>query len=79
MTENVDSFPVKAVKVHEKYNSANYENDIALLEVVNIYKEPACMQVDNNLVPACVPWSTHLFKSGETCVVSGWGREEGIS
>ncbi|XP_018425321.1 PREDICTED: complement factor I [Nanorana parkeri] len=79
VSQNVDSFPVKAVKVHEKYNSATYENDIALLEVVNIYNEPACMQVDNNLVPACVPWSTHLFKAGETCVVSGWGREEGFT
>ncbi|XP_040185110.1 complement factor I [Rana temporaria] len=79
VSENVDSFPVKTVKVHENYKSGTYENDIALLEVVNIYKEPACMQVDNNLVPACVPWSTHLFKTGDTCVVSGWGREEGFT
>ncbi|XP_077332853.1 complement factor I isoform X3 [Lithobates pipiens] len=79
VSENVDSFPVKTVKVHENYNSGTYENDIALLEVVNIYKEAACMQVDNNLVPACVPWSTHLFKAGDTCVVSGWGRETGFT
>ncbi|KAM5192800.1 complement factor I [Mantella aurantiaca] len=79
LSENIDSFPVKTVKVHENYNSATYENDIALLEVINIYKEPACMQVDNNLVPACVPWSTHLFKAGDTCTVSGWGREEGFT
>ncbi|XP_072261805.1 complement factor I [Pyxicephalus adspersus] len=78
LSENIDSFPVKTVKVHDKYNSGTYENDIALLEVMNIYKEPACMQVDNNLVPACVPWSVHHFKPGDACVVSGWGREEGI-
>ncbi|XP_068137528.1 complement factor I [Hyperolius riggenbachi] len=78
-TEIVDTFPVKSVKVHDLYNSATYENDIALLEVVNIYNEPACMQVENDLVPACIPWSPHLFKAGEKCVVSGWGREEGFT
>ncbi|XP_063774851.1 complement factor I isoform X2 [Pseudophryne corroboree] len=76
---NIDSFPVKTVKVHEFYNPSTYENDIALLEVVNIYKAPKCMQYENNLVTACVPWSPHQFKVGETCVVSGWGREEGLS
>ncbi|XP_075056670.1 complement factor I [Mixophyes fleayi] len=75
---NIDSFPVKTVKVHEMYNPSTYENDIALLEVINIYNDPKCMQVDNNLVPACVPWSPHQFKAGETCTVSGWGRAEGL-
>ncbi|XP_056420642.1 complement factor I isoform X2 [Hyla sarda] len=76
---DIDSFPVKSVKVHELYNPNTYENDIALLEVINIYNEPACMQVDNNLVAACVPWSPFQFKSGDTCTVSGWGRAEGLS
>ncbi|KAM9329523.1 complement factor I [Gastrophryne carolinensis] len=78
-TEPVDTFPVKTVTVHENYVPSTYENDIALLQVVNIYNEPACMQVDNNLVAACVPWSPHLFNTGDTCVVSGWGREEGFN
>ncbi|CAJ0967294.1 unnamed protein product, partial [Ranitomeya imitator] len=30
--EDIDSFPVKSVKVHELYNPNTYENDIALLE-----------------------------------------------
>ncbi|KAM4706628.1 complement factor I [Discoglossus pictus] len=76
---DIDSFPVKSVKVHESYNPKTYENDIALLEVVNIYQSDKCMQVDNNLVPACMPWSSYQFKAGETCVVSGWGRAEGLS
>lgn len=76
---DIDSFPVKNVKVHELYNPNTYENDIALLEVINIYNEPACMQVDNNLVAACVPWSPYQFKAGDTCTVSGWGRAEGLS
>ncbi|XP_075716638.1 complement factor I [Rhinoderma darwinii] len=76
---DIDSFPVKTVKVHELYNPNTYENDIALLEVINIYNDPACMQVDNNLVAACVPWSPYQFKEGETCTVSGWGRAEGLS
>ncbi|XP_066429931.1 complement factor I [Eleutherodactylus coqui] len=77
--KDIDSFPVKSVKVHELYNPNTYENDIALLEAVNIYNEPACMQVDNNLVPACVPWSPYQFMPGDTCTVSGWGRAEGLS
>ncbi|CAN2388980.1 classical pathway [Pristimantis euphronides] len=77
--KDIDSFPVKNVKVHELYNPNTYENDIALLEVVNIYNEPACMQVDNNLVAACVPWSPYQFMAGDTCTVSGWGRAEGLS
>ncbi|KAM4052410.1 complement factor I [Anomaloglossus baeobatrachus] len=77
--QDLDSFPVKSVKVHELYNPNTYENDIALLEVVNIYNEPSCMQVDNNLVAACVPWSPYQFMPGESCTVSGWGRAEGFS
>ncbi|XP_075118337.1 complement factor I-like [Leptodactylus fuscus] len=76
---DIDSFPVKTVKVHERYNPNTYENDIALLEVQNIYKQPTCMQADNNLVPACVPWSPYQFKAGGTCTVSGWGRGDGLS
>lgn len=77
--KDIDSFPVKSVKVHESYDPDTYENDIALMEVVNIYNTPECMQYDNNLVPACVPWSPYQFMPGDSCVVSGWGREEGLA
>ncbi|XP_029452523.1 complement factor I [Rhinatrema bivittatum] len=77
--ENVDSFPVKRVIIHEHYDASTYLNDIALLEVENIYKEDLCMQSGNNLVPACIPWSEYLFKAGDRCKVSGWGREEGFA
>ncbi|NP_001095259.1 complement factor I L homeolog precursor [Xenopus laevis] len=77
--KDLDSFPVKSVIVHELYNPNTYENDIALLEVKNIYNNPKCMQADNNMVPACVPWSPFQFKAGDTCTVSGWGREKGMS
>uniref|UniRef100_A0A8C5M1D4 Complement factor I n=1 Tax=Leptobrachium leishanense TaxID=445787 RepID=A0A8C5M1D4_9ANUR len=77
--KDIDSFPVKSVKVHEFYNPDTYENDIALLEVINIHNKPECMQYDNNLVPACVPWSPYQFMPGHSCVVSGWGREEGLT
>ncbi|KAM8939431.1 complement factor I [Pelodytes ibericus] len=77
--QDIDSFPVKSVKIHDFYDPNTYENDIALLEVQNIYQKPSCMQVDNNLVPACVPWSPYQFTPGDTCTVSGWGRQEGLS
>ncbi|XP_063314423.1 complement factor I-like [Pelobates fuscus] len=77
--QDIDSYPVKTVKVHEFYNPDTYENDIALLEVINIHKKPECMQYDNNLVAACVPWSPYQFMPGDRCVVSGWGRQEGLA
>ncbi|XP_075473267.1 complement factor I [Ascaphus truei] len=77
--QDIDSFPVKQVKIHEQYDPNTYENDIALLEVVNIYQDKRCMQTDSDLVPACVPWSQYQFKAGDTCTVSGWGRAAGFS
>nr|XP_033811976.1 complement factor I [Geotrypetes seraphini] len=77
--EKVDSFPVKRVIVHENYEANTYLNDIALLEVENIYNEELCMQSGNNLMPACIPWSEYQFKVGERCKVSGWGRAEGFT
>ncbi|XP_069486983.1 complement factor I isoform X2 [Ambystoma mexicanum] len=77
--EDIDSFPVIQVKVHEDYNPTTYQNDIALLQVENIYKEEKCMAADNSVMPACIPWSEYLFKAGDTCIVSGWGRSEGFA
>ncbi|KAG8454060.1 hypothetical protein GDO86_000627, partial [Hymenochirus boettgeri] len=79
ISQDTDYFPVKAAIVHEEYNPKTYENDIALLETVNIYNTPNCMQTENNMVPACIPWSPFQFKAGDSCTVSGWGRAKGQS
>ncbi|XP_004686530.1 PREDICTED: complement factor I [Condylura cristata] len=60
--------------VHENYAGTTYKNDIALIELRKRPNQQEC--VLPNSVPACVPWSPHLFQPGDRCVVSGWGREK---
>lgn len=65
---------VSRVVVHEKYNGATYQNDIALVEMK---KHPGKKECElTNSVPACVPWSPYLFRPNDKCIISGWGREK---
>ncbi|XP_006881212.1 PREDICTED: complement factor I [Elephantulus edwardii] len=66
---------VKRVIIHENYNTATYENDIALIEMKPFPNRREC-ELEGS-VPACVPWSPYLFQPNDKCIVSGWGREKG--
>ncbi|XP_043918069.1 complement factor I isoform X2 [Protopterus annectens] len=74
-----DSIPVEEVIVHENYKALTYQNDIALLRIKNIYKVDECIPRSKFVSPACVPWSNYLFKAGDRCQISGWGRKEDSS
>lgn len=63
---------VKRVIVHEKYNGATFQNDIALIEMKMHTGKKEC-ELPNS-VPACVPWSPYLFQPNDRCIISGWGR-----
>lgn len=65
---------VSRVVVHEKYNGATYQNDIALVEMKKHPGKKECELI--NSVPACVPWSPYLFRPNDRCIISGWGREK---
>uniref|UniRef100_A0A8D0QNB0 Complement factor I n=1 Tax=Sus scrofa TaxID=9823 RepID=A0A8D0QNB0_PIG len=65
---------VKQVIIHEKYNGTTYQNDIALIEMKKQPGRSECVLLKS--VPACVPWSPHLFQPNDKCIVSGWGREK---
>lgn len=65
---------VSRVVVHEKYNGATYQNDIALVEMKKHPGKKECELI--NSVPACVPWSPYLFQPNDRCIISGWGREK---
>lgn len=65
---------VSRVIVHENYNGATYQNDIALIEMKKLQGKKECELL--NSVPACVPWSPYLFQPNEKCIISGWGREK---
>ncbi|XP_052035216.1 complement factor I isoform X2 [Apodemus sylvaticus] len=65
---------VSRVIVHENYNGATYQNDIALIEMKKRRSKKECEL--SNSVPACVPWSPYLFQPNDRCIISGWGREK---
>lgn len=65
---------VSRVIVHENYNGATYQNDIALIEMKKHGGKKECEL--SNSVPACVPWSPYLFQPNDRCIISGWGREK---
>lgn len=69
-----DIVPVKNIIIHHEYNPQTYANDIALVQLEELYLSDKCMQ-DNPAVRAvCVPWSTQQFQPNDTCIISGWGR-----
>ncbi|XP_077156742.1 complement factor I [Paroedura picta] len=76
LNQGIDTFHLKRVIIHENYNSKTYENDIALLEMINNRQEPVCSPA--HTVAACIPWSPYMFRAGHQCKVSGWGRAEGF-
>ncbi|ELK27099.1 Complement factor I [Myotis davidii] len=59
--------------IHENYNGATYQNDIALIELKKRQTQTDC--VLPTTVPACVPWSPYLFTPNDKCIISGLGRE----
>ncbi|NXC28818.1 CFAI factor, partial [Campylorhamphus procurvoides] len=68
---------LKRLIIHENYNASTYENDIALLELSGSGNGECTL--DHNSLPACIPWSEYMFKTGDTCKVSGWGLEKGYT
>ncbi|NXR11271.1 CFAI factor, partial [Semnornis frantzii] len=74
--EETDTLRLKQIIIHEKYNASTYENDIALLELRSSATGKCSPQ---HTVPACIPWSEYMFRTGERCKVSGWGLEKGYA
>ncbi|XP_023780495.1 complement factor I isoform X1 [Cyanistes caeruleus] len=72
--KEINTFKVNQVIIHENYNASTYENDIALLEL-KVFGHSECSLEDTS-IPACVPWSEYMFKTGDRCKISGWGLEK---
>lgn len=58
---------VKRMIIHRDYNPANFDNDIALLELESPY------QVQPHVVPICLPEKEESF-IGQQAMVAGWGK-----
>ncbi|XP_070613984.1 complement factor I-like [Erythrolamprus reginae] len=69
-----ETYSLRDMIIHENYNSETYENNIALLEMKTKNAGIPCSPPET--VPICVPWSQYMFKVGQQCKVSGWGRDE---
>ncbi|XP_022539528.2 ovochymase-2 [Astyanax mexicanus] len=63
------SFRVKSVKLHEKYqHTFPMSYDIAVLELQE------SIQFSDYVQPICLPFPGETFPPKTTCVVAGWGR-----
>lgn len=72
--DGVQRRQVKRIISHPDYNQMTFDYDIALLEL----DEP--LEFSNTIQPICLPSSSHVFATGMSCWVTGWGalREGGI-
>ena len=59
---------VRRIIIHEDYNSATFENDVALLEVDGPVKFNA------HIIPICLPQDDNSDYANRMATVTGWGR-----
>ncbi|XP_066527594.1 complement factor I [Hoplias malabaricus] len=71
-----DIAPVKRIIIHEDYDPRTYKNDIALIQLEEMPIEKVCLKPNPAVRSVCVPWSTQQFQHGDTCTISGWGRNK---
>ncbi|KAL7863904.1 hypothetical protein AOLI_G00153240 [Acnodon oligacanthus] len=72
-----DAAPVKNIIIHKDYNPHTYQNDIALVQLEELGGLKECLQPNPAIRAVCVPWSPLQFQPGDTCTVSGWGKNRG--
>jgi len=62
------NFTIKSVMMHEGYNAASLENDIAL---VITDKD---IEYNDHTSPICLPNNGHQYTAGQMCYLAGWGN-----
>ena len=69
LLESVHESKLKQVIINRRYNSRNYDNDIALIELED------CVPSFNQFIsPICLPTATKQHDAGECCHIHGWGK-----
>ncbi|XP_038670656.1 suppressor of tumorigenicity 14 protein-like [Scyliorhinus canicula] len=58
---------LKQIHKHQRYNEETYDYDIALIELEAPY------DLLPKVHPICLPDSSHIFPTGMSCWVTGWG------
>ncbi|XP_050981127.1 plasminogen activator, urokinase a [Labeo rohita] len=70
------NFTVSELIVHEDfdYTTENYNNDIALLKIVN--SNGQCAERTESVRTACLPPFRHMLPTGYYCEIAGYGRHQ---
>ncbi|XP_013924331.1 PREDICTED: tissue-type plasminogen activator [Thamnophis sirtalis] len=75
ITEQI--FQVERYIMHEKYNAATYDNDIALLKLKHRFGN--CAAETDSVRPVCLPKAGLKLPDWTECEVSGYGKHESSS
>lgn len=75
--ENEQKFQVKSYTVHQRFDSENFNNDIALLQL-NSEAEDCAIETDT-VRAACLPTPALHLPAWTECEISGYGRNEEFS
>uniref|UniRef100_A0A8C3AG80 trypsin n=2 Tax=Cyclopterus lumpus TaxID=8103 RepID=A0A8C3AG80_CYCLU len=67
------SFTVKKLIIHQKYNESNYNNDIALLKIKS--RNGGCAVRSASARTVCLPPSHTQLPAGFQCSIAGFGME----
>ncbi|XP_037396813.1 complement factor I-like isoform X2 [Pygocentrus nattereri] len=77
--DTTEAVAVKNIIIHKDYNPRTYQNDIALVQLEELGLFEKCLHPNPTVRPVCVPWSTLQFQHGDTCTLTGWGKNrEGV-
>ncbi len=58
------------VSVHPEFSKRNLANDLALLFTSSDF------DLDRHVDTVCLPEPDEVFEAGETCWVTGWGKDQ---
>ncbi|NXU83203.1 TPA protein, partial [Xiphorhynchus elegans] len=75
--ENEQKFQVKSYTVHERFDSENFNNDIALLQLSS--DAGACAAETDTVRAACLPTPELQLPDWTECEISGYGKSEEFS
>ncbi|XP_017323516.2 tissue-type plasminogen activator isoform X7 [Ictalurus punctatus] len=71
------TFDVETYWIHEQYNDANYDNDIALLKLKS--KTGICAVNSPEVLPVCLPKPGIVLPDWMECEISGYGKDKEFS